>query len=270
MISFFTIQNGNCKQAEAFKDCAVKNLSTYKKRKGIDTFVQTLKQNGIWNKVYIAYLFSSDGISATREFQHSINTKSPGNSDAAFRIGWTGGTRTHTDSGAGSTGYADTKFNPNVNVPNASSVAVAISTASGSDGGERLSWGAKQFSLGLFGYTVFNSTAGSGNFYYGMSSDIDGTTFQTPTANQNGFIATRINGSSYDATLYPSQSAKSISKAVAGLPAVNMYLFGMNNNGTLQGSGGAVLNTFMVTSGLTGSEVSSLNAAITSYNNNGR
>ena len=75
----------------------------------VNTLVTDLKGYNIWTK--IKALYPMVGGSAT---SHKFNLKDPRDLDAAYRLVFSGGW-THSNTGAlpnGTTGYADTKFNP--------------------------------------------------------------------------------------------------------------------------------------------------------------
>jgi len=78
-------------------------------RTALDNLVIGLKADGIWTKLKAVYPFVG-GTAAS----HKWNLKDPQDTDAAFRLVFSGGW-THSATGAlpnGSTGYANTFFNP--------------------------------------------------------------------------------------------------------------------------------------------------------------
>jgi hypothetical protein len=121
--------------ASAITDATIKSA--------IDTFVTGLKSNGLWNKFYAIYPFV--GGSA---FAHKWNLKDPRDLDSAFRLTFYGGL-THNANGItgnGTTGYADTYFNP---------VSVAVNREN-------------------FGFTIYSRSASWGGYAMGVT---DGASF---------------------------------------------------------------------------------------------
>jgi hypothetical protein len=95
--------------AQAFVTAA--SITDVTQKTAINTLVTDLKTAGIWSKMKALYPFV--GGTAT---SHKCNLKDPRDLDAAFRLVFNGGW-THTSTGAkpnGTTGYANTYFNPTV------------------------------------------------------------------------------------------------------------------------------------------------------------
>jgi hypothetical protein len=90
----------------------------------VDTLVQGLKTDGIWSKLKAVYPFVG-GTSTT----HKFNLANALDEDSAFRLAFSGGW-THANTGAtpnGTNGYANTFFNPSVNLTASSSHATFYS-----------------------------------------------------------------------------------------------------------------------------------------------
>ena len=86
------------------------NISDTQIRTGINNFVTTLKNNGVWYKMSGIYPFVG-----STEYQHKFNLKDPQDSDNSFRLGFSGAGTIHTTSGvdfAGTDDYANVFFNP--------------------------------------------------------------------------------------------------------------------------------------------------------------
>jgi len=93
--------------AQAFIDAT--GITDTTQKDATNTLVLSLKSNSLWTKMSALYPFV--GGTATT---HKFNLKNPLDTDAAFRLAFSGGL-THDASGIlpnGSTGYADTFFNP--------------------------------------------------------------------------------------------------------------------------------------------------------------
>jgi len=79
----------------------------------INTLVIDMKSDGLWNKMIAIYPFV--GVNATT---HKFNLKNPANTDAAFRLTFSGGI-THSSNGLvgnGTDGYYDTHINGSTNI----------------------------------------------------------------------------------------------------------------------------------------------------------
>jgi len=102
--------------AQAFITAAGITNST--QQTAINTLVVSLKANGLWTKM--SALYPMVGGSA---FSHKFNLKNPLDTNAAFRLSFIGGW-THSANGAlpnGTNGYADTFYNPSINLTNINS-----------------------------------------------------------------------------------------------------------------------------------------------------
>jgi len=98
---------GGATDAQSFITAAAITDAT--QQNAINTLVTDLKTYGIWNKMKAIYPFVGGTASA-----HKFNLKDPRDLDAAFRLTFSGGW-THSSTGAlpnGTTGYAETYFNP--------------------------------------------------------------------------------------------------------------------------------------------------------------
>ena len=242
-------------------------LSDTAKINNLNTLVKSLKAYGLWNKIYVLYPFCSDGINATREFQHSFNLKDPRDLDAAHRITWNG-TRTHTNSGSFTDAYADTHFNPYLKGVVATDCAVMFATTSGTDAGEKLSWGAYTTGgVGIAGYTSLNcGPATNANTYTQIGGNWD---FHSGPQYCQTLIASRNNSSSYDQRMYGTiQNDKNITTASAGVPNLNLYLWACNVNGSVTG-GGSTCNRsfFVILKAITSTEMTNLYYTYNAFQN---
>ena len=95
--------------ADALAFMTAASITDNTQKTAVNTLVTDLKTYGIWAKIKAIYPMV--GGSAT---SHKFNLKDPRDLDAAYRLVFNGGW-THSSTGAlpnGTTGYADTKFNP--------------------------------------------------------------------------------------------------------------------------------------------------------------
>jgi len=141
----------------------------------IDTLVKELKTYGIWTKMKALYPFVG-GTAST----HKFNLKNPVDSDAAFRLVFSGGW-THSATGAlpnGTNGYADTFLNGLTALTNASNhfsyysrtstvgVAVEMGSSNGNNNFLHLR-SATNYVAGGITIVPFTSTTNSQGFWLG-------------------------------------------------------------------------------------------------------
>jgi hypothetical protein len=95
-------------QSESIDFFLATGINDINQKIALDNFVFSLKVNNLWNKMLIIYPF----IGGT-ENTHKFNLKDPRNTDAAYRIGFSGGGWTHNSLGItpnGTSSYANTFF----------------------------------------------------------------------------------------------------------------------------------------------------------------
>ena len=104
---------GRGADADALAFITAANITDTTQKNAVNQLVTDLKSANIWTKMKAIYPFVGGTASS-----HKFNLKDPRDLDAAFRLVFSGGW-THSSTGAlpnGTTGYADTKFNPNLNL----------------------------------------------------------------------------------------------------------------------------------------------------------
>lgn len=98
--------------AQALFDAAGITSDTVKT--AVNNCIITLKSIGFWTKCNAIYGFAGDDISQTYASQYKYNWKDPQDTDAAFRLTFTGGwTFASTGILPSGSDYADTHLNPN-------------------------------------------------------------------------------------------------------------------------------------------------------------
>ena len=208
--------------AQAFID-AVGTLTT-PQEEAINDLVIGLKANGTWSKHHAIYPFIAGTASS-----HKWNLKDPRDLDAAFRLTFSG-TITHSATGAdpdGSTGFANTYYNPSVS-GTANNVSLTYYSredpdAAGQDIGAldgtnqlvaELSWG-----TGVTKFMAYAASNGAGQLQVAYS----GT--------QAYFQMSRI--SSSDQKIFKSGSQIATGGGSGNTsPNANVYLFAQNNAGS--------------------------------------
>jgi len=134
--------------AQAFITAA--GITNLTQASAINTLVNDLKTYGIWTKLKAVYPFVGGSASS-----HKFNLKDPRDLDTAFRLVFNGGW-THSSTGAlpnGTTGYANTYFNPITTSQSLSSTHMSVYTTSTN------STGTSRGYLGSIGTDATNYTA---------------------------------------------------------------------------------------------------------------
>jgi len=155
--------------AQSFLNAA--NITSFQQASAVNKLVVDLKAAGVWTKMKAIYPFVGGSAAS-----HKWNLKDPRDLDAAYRLVFNGGW-THTSTGAlpnGTTGYADTKFNPISISQSLSSTHLSVyTTSTNSSGTSRGYLGSMQTdstnytALGWFlGGTIEVGVIGEGSFGY--------------------------------------------------------------------------------------------------------
>lgn len=215
----------------------------------LNTMDLALIANGLDTKMQALYPFV--GGTATT---HKFNFMNPADTDAAFRIVWSGGI-THSATGVlfnGLTGFGDTNINASTDLT-LNDDHVSISCITNIDGA--------CFDMGC-GNGVSNRiimAARLGNIHY--SDHYDYTTTRVTYANTNRigyYIDTRTTGSLL--SCYKGGVLKGSSSALDGSSPANrnIYIGGWNNSGSLSHPTPAGYNFCTAGSGLTSTDASNL------------
>ena len=250
--------------ATAFLQTA--NISDTQIRTGINNFVTTLKNNGIWYKMSGIYPF----IGGTA-YQHKFNLKDPQDSENSFRLGFSGAGTVHTTSGvdfAGSDDYANVFFNPSGDLTgypvHLSFLSLADSSADSVD------IGCAPFSLGnprLLVSAEYNSPNSA------LFDSYDFTTGRVSISAPNSkafYTASRINTTSgfmmlFNASTTPTKSSRTITD-ISGLakPNFDIFLGAINKGGTphYENVSNRKFGFFSVGDGLTSGECVNLYSAV--------
>ena len=210
------------------------NISDTQIRTGINNFVTTLKNNGVWYKMSGLYPFVG-----STEYQHKFNLKDPQDSDNSFRLGFSGAGTVHTTSGvnfAGSNDYANVFFNPYSNL---TGYPVHLSFLSLTDVGianidmgcedvtaKRLSVSAEYLSPNDAFFDCYSYTNGR-------------TTVSAPVNSKAFYTASRITPSSgfmllFNSLTVPTTSANNLTDITpSGKPNLNIFLGAVNSAGLI-------------------------------------
>ena len=155
----------------------------------INTLINGLKANNLWSKMKAVYPFVTDKtLQADMAAQMKFNLVNPQDTDAAFRLAFSGGW-TYSTNGAqpnGTNGYADTKLNPSISLSTSSAhLSFYSRTNSPSSGytGYELAIGHYSLITQFQGNTFYSNLEGAGA-YNGSYTSTNGL---------GHFIASRIN-----------------------------------------------------------------------------
>lgn len=234
----------------------------------INTLINGLKANNLWSKMKAVYPFVTDKtLQSDMAAQMKFNLVNPQDSDAAFRLAFSGGW-TYSTNGAqpnGTNGYADTKFIPDNNglTANNNSLSFYSRTAAAN--------GAIQY------YEIGSgNTTGTDLFslYTRRSTDIAAYDTGSFTINRNSY--TNTDGSGYYIGKINSDLTSKVfrngvlkgTKTItnqATLSSFQIYIGGFNENNTLTYYSPKQMAFAHIGVGLSDAEVAILNQLVTDY-----
>ena len=223
----------------------------------IDILVKSLKTNSIWDKIKCAYPLVG-GTSAS----HKFNLKNPVDTDAGFRLTFSGGW-THDSNGITGNGlntYANTFFKPSVQYANANSSHMSNYCRTNSSGtylemGCQLPGSAFKLYNNYSGvaYISLNDNTSSSSTVQGARAD---TMMIASRTSSTSMFVKRNNGT--EVTLTSTSSS---------LVTQNLYLGALNNNGVI--SPAQYTNRtycwFSVGDSLTTTDATNLNLAVQQF-----
>jgi len=201
--------------AQAFITAAAITDTT--QQTAINTLVVGLKADSLWTKMLAVYPFVG-GTAA----QHKYNLKDPQDTNAAFRLNFSGNW-IHTPSGSkpdGTTAYADTYFIPSTSWTLGNSSISAYSRTNNSTSGNL--WGTTSGSVALYSTISNPSITNFHNSTFTLSPP-------NVTTSAINLISSRINTTQY--ILAVNGSLTIISSAETGLSTYSIYLSARNNSG---------------------------------------
>lgn len=223
-------------------------------KNAVNTLVLDLKNNSLWDKMNAIYPMV--GGTATT---HKYNLKNPSDSDAAFRIVFSGGW-THSSTGAlpnGSNAYGDTKLAPS-SVLSTNSSHISYYSRSTTGGADDLSCmnGTGQILRIIISdaYNIYNDMYNA--FQRVSAANGNSKGFYVGTRTTSTLLTTYKNGSSL---------GTNTSSDIGSLPTVNLTLAGLNNNGSIQGYSNRECAFASIGSGLSSTDVTNLNTAVTNF-----
>lgn len=258
--------NSELYDSDATAFLQVTNISDTQIRTGINNFVNTLKNNGLWYKMSGIYPF----VGGT-EYQHKFNLKDPRNLDDSFRLGFSGAGTVHTSSGVnfeGTNDYANVFFNPSGDL---TGYPVHISFLSLADSSaDSVDIGCVPFDL-TNPRLVISAEYNSPNAAYFDSYDYNTGRVSISSPNSKAFYsASRINTTSgfmmlFNSSTTPTKSSVTTSN-ISGLakPNFDIFLGAVNKGGTpfYENVSNRKFGFFSVGDGLTSGECVSLYSSV--------
>jgi hypothetical protein len=186
----------NVVDADAQAFIAAAGITDLTQAAAISTLVNDLKTYGIWSKMKALYPFV--GGTAT---SHKFNLKDPRDLDAAYRLVFSGGW-VHSNNGAlpnGTTGYADSKYNPNIN-GQLNSAQISYYSRTNSSASNAIDIGALSAAPGNYHHMHIRYT---GDLMFGLINTSSAVSISN-NISQGLFISSRIN--STNVSLYRNNS----------------------------------------------------------------
>ena len=207
--------------AQAFITAAAITDTT--QQTAINTLVVGLKADSLWTKMLAVYPFVGGTAS-----QHKYNLKDPQDTNAAFRLNFSG-SWTHTPSGStpdGTTAYANTYFIPSSSWTSGNSSISAYSRTNNSESGNL--WGTKGPGATFQLFPNLRNGITNNNYHNSNSTT---SISPTPTTSAVNLISSRINTTQYIFAVNNSIRTNT-AQHETGFSPKSIYFGARNNNGT--------------------------------------
>lgn len=234
-------------------------------RRAVDSLVISLKNDGIWSKMDAIYPFVGGTESA-----HKWNLKDVRNVDAAFRLVFSGGW-THAATGAlpnGTSGYADTKYNPSTQSLSTSSAHISLFQRGTSDSGSsRCKIGATDNATILTNGFLL-AFYSSGTVEIGM---VAGASFATYTpsgsspASQGLFVITTNGDRNAQHYINGATNGSAVDQGAGAMPGRNLFIGAENRVDTAASFYNKEIAFASIGDGLSATDVTNLNNAVSRF-----
>jgi hypothetical protein len=239
----------------AFIDAAAITDAT--QQSALNTLVISLKTNSIWTKIKAAYPLIG-GTSAS----HKFNLKNPLDTDAAFRLTFSGGW-THDANGITGNGlnsYANTFFKPSVQYANANSSHLSNYCKTNSSGAY-LEMGCQLPGSAFKFYNFYSGTA-----YISLNDNTSSTSGLASGRADAMMTASRTSSTSMFVKRNNSTEI-TLTSTSSSLVTQNLYLGALNNNGVISPAQytNRTYGWFSIGDGLTTTEATNLNLAVQQF-----
>jgi len=242
--------------AQAFLNAA--NITSFQQASAVNKLVVDLKAAGVWTKMKAIYPFVGGSAAS-----HKWNLKDPRDLDAAFRLVFFGG-GTHGNNGYQLNGnsYANTYFNPSLNLTTSSahhSVYLRLDLPISPFKAYGCMTNFSQGSMFLYPYS-YNIGWISDLFDYSQSR------VSSNSGNSTGYvIGTRASSNSNKLFRNGTQIASSSNSTGGIIPNLNYFIGAYNNNGSPNDYDTNQIAFYSLGDGLTDTEATSLYTAVQSY-----
>ena len=251
--------------AEASTFFTATGITDPTQKNAIDYLVKQLKANNLYSKFSVLYPFVGGSADT-----HKFNLINPVDSDAAFRIAWSGSV-THNANGIksnGTNGYGDTKYNPVA----ASASLTSFSMGAYKKGTEtaatsRVIIGNQDIpsnNISILGWISSGTTEAGG---IGSASILEyAPPVGTPNAQSDGVITINSSGSRV-AQLWVNGTKKGTTNTgTANFSNRALYVLANNGNGTIISYAlNTVISFLYISSGLSDAEMATLHTIVTAY-----
>jgi len=247
---------------EAMRFISATGITDSTQKRAITYLVRQLKANNLYSKFSVLYPFVGGSTDT-----HKFNLINPVDSDAAFRIVWSGSV-THDANGIkgnGTNGYGDTKYNPNAASANLTSFSMGLyKTGTEADSGNSKNYLAADngTSFLIVGYSP-SLTSGYG-YIGGLSPEY---TPNSLVAKENGFVSVMTNGNR-NAQLWINGIKKGTAVTQTGLsfPNYSIYILASNSSGTAtRYCTETIIKLAYISSGLSDAEMATFHTIVTAY-----
>lgn len=216
----------------------------------IDDMFVSLKSNSIYAKLQAFYPFLG-----TTAAQHKWNAKNPLDTDAAFRLTFTGAA-TFSNNGYQLNGssYANTHFTPSTSQSiNSNGATIVIGTNNAAFSGDTYEYGSINGSQYSF------MTSKRENSTYAARARMNNGLIERSGVNESRGVLTAVRQNSTDSRLIKNGVVLATDTAGGGsLPTINQFIGGINLNGSVYGNSNQRIQSVYIHEGLTNTEVATL------------
>ena len=242
-------------------------ITSSQQRYAVDLLVKDLKTYNLWDKMTAVYPFVGANSSS-----HALNLKNPLNTDAAFRITWTGNV-THSSSGIKSdgSGYGDTKFNPVVQSSSLTDFSFGVyKKGTEANGTTRIYMGSQASST----LQTFIGWANTGTTEIGAIANSAAPNEYAPTASianlqTDGFILINVSGSREQQFWTTGSKDGATVISTGTYPSQSMYILTANLNGTAASfTSNTTISFAYIGKGLSDTDAVNLTSIVNRYQNN--
>jgi len=265
--AYVVTQVVNAVDADAQAFITAAGITNLTQASAINTLVNDLKTYGLWTKMKALYPMVGGTASS-----HKFNLKDPRDLDAAYRLVFNGGW-THTSNGAlpnGTTGYADTFFNPSLisGWHNNHNLSIYMKTQTPTGNGWHLGYGYSTNGDPVYGLAIRRSSSPTNSLIYDSGNYSQNGRIFDFSSDARGFWSGNASSSS-NRVLYKNGSSvlSNTTTTVTGTPPNDVMTIG-----ALNGTSGSTkyylsgINSFTSFSdSLTPTENSNLNTAVQAF-----